>query len=173
VHEPTRLTHIKAQSWTSRLLASTNHLGDPDRCVGRRAARGCRVVDEDSGPLANPGCSLAKFWTMNANLGEASWPTVSGQAEAVSVLDDPFGCQAPASATDEVVAVLPAKTQFLGVRPGFTTFTMNQSRSLGERMSRIVELCRGAADRAAALAIVVQMVAAQAGRMQREEAADE
>src|SRR5688572_25795902 len=72
---------------------------------------------------------------MNANLGEAMihGPLFLGrcllhllldlveqriEVEALSVLDDSFSCQAPACATDEVVAILPAQTEFLGVATG-------------------------------------------------------
>src|SRR5262245_1660531 len=37
------------------------------------------------------------------------------EVEALSLLDDPFGCQAPASPADEVIAVLPALTKLLGM----------------------------------------------------------
>lgn len=93
------------------------------------------IVDEDSEPFANPDCSRSKFRMMNADLGEAMihGPLFLGrrllhllldlveqciEVEALSVLDDSFSCQAPACATDQVVAILPAQTEFLGVPTG-------------------------------------------------------
>jgi len=37
------------------------------------------------------------------------------EVKALSLLDNPFGCQTPACATDEVITVLPALTKLLGV----------------------------------------------------------
>src|SRR5215475_8764493 len=72
---------------------------------------------------------------MNADLGEAMIhrPLFPGrcvlhllldlveqciEVEALGLLDDSFGYQAPTCPTDEVVAVLPARTEVLGMPTG-------------------------------------------------------
>src|SRR5262245_49962617 len=121
-----------ATSQALRVRVAANHLSDPDRRIRRRAAGRCGIVDQDRELLADPDGASAMFGMTNADLGEAMihGPLLLSrgllhllldlveqrtEVEVPSLPDDPFGCEAPARPTDEVIGVLPVLTKPLGV----------------------------------------------------------